>query len=489
MDFLDPKKQKAHTVRLAIGYVLMGLVLLLATTILLYRAYGFGLDKDGRLIQNGLVFMTSQPDDAAIYVNGHLYKDGTNTRLALPGGQYTVELKRNGYHTWRRAITVEGGSVGRFYYPFLFPNKLATTATKQYTQAPLLATQSPDHRWLMVQAPTPDQFDLYDLEADKPVARLVTVPAEALTPAAVTQDWEIVEWADDNRRAVLKRTYLKDGQTGQEYVLFDRDRPAESRNLTVTFGFTPTTLELINHKFDRYYLFDQNSAQLFTASLDEPTPLPLLSDVLAFATDQESVLFATAVDAPAGKVLVKLRQADVTYNIRQLPATGPYLLDLARYRGAWLVAAGAQSENRVYVYKSPGARLEEDEKAVLVPVQVLKVEKPSFVSFSPNARFVMAENASLFAVYDAETDKGYGYDSKLALDAPQQHASWMDGFHLQVVNGGKLVVFDFDGANMQTLSVVSPDSLPFFTPDYHEFYSLTPQHVLTNTALLTPADQ
>lgn len=489
MDFLDPKKQKAHTIRLAIGYTLMGLVLLLATTILLYRAYGFGLDKDGRIIQNGLVFVNSQPDGAEVYVNGRLYKDQTNTRLVLPGGQYTVELKRDGYHTWRRAITVEGGSVGRFYYPFLFPSKLTTSVTKQYASAPLLATQSPDHRWLIVQTLTPDQFDIYDLEDEKPVPQTVTIPAEALTPAASTQDWEMVDWADDNRRVVLKRTYQKDGQTGQEYILFDRDRVAESRNLSVAFGFTPTTLELVNHKFDRYYLFDQNSAQVFTATLSQPTPQPLLSDVLAFAADQESVLFATTVDAPAGKVQVKLRQGDVTYTIRQLPVGGPYLLDLARYRGTWLVAAGAQAENRVYVYKNPAARLEEDENAVLVPLQILKVEKPNFVSFSPNARFVMAENTSLFAVYDAEIDKGYGYDSKLVLDAPQQHATWMDGFHLQAVSGGKLVVFDFDGANAQTLSVAVPDSLPFYTPNYQLLYSLTPQNALTNTSLLTPADQ
>jgi hypothetical protein len=489
MDFLDPQKQKAHTVRLAIGYVLMGLVLLLATTILLYRAYGFGLDKDGRVIQNGLVFMSSKPEDAEVYVNGTRYKDNTNTRLVLPGGQYTVELKRDGYRTWKRAITVEGGSVGRFHYPFLFPTKLTTGMTKQYAANPSLATQSPDHRWLLIQATGPDQFDLYDLNAEKLAPRLVAMPAEILTPAALTQDWEMIAWADNNRHVVLRRTYQKDGQTSKEYVLFDRQNPAESQNLSVAFGFTPTRLELIDNKFDRYYLFDQNSAQLFTASRDDPTPRPFLSDVLTFASDEDTVLYTTTTDAPAGKVLVKLRQGEVAYTLRQLPAGGTYLLDLARYRNSQLVAVGEQSENRAYVYRNPISRLEDDPKAVLVPVQILKVNKPALVSFSPNARFVMAENGANFAVYDAETDKGYGYELKTPFDLPAAQATWMDGFHLQFVSGGKLVVCDFDGANLQTLSPGRPGAAFFYDNDYRSVYTLNTQNALTNTSLLTPADR
>jgi hypothetical protein len=41
MDFLDPKKSHAHTVRLIIGYVLIGIALILATVLLLDVASGF----------------------------------------------------------------------------------------------------------------------------------------------------------------------------------------------------------------------------------------------------------------------------------------------------------------------------------------------------------------------------------------------------------------------------------------------------------------
>src|SRR5438128_1981144 len=97
MDFLDPKKQRAHMIRLIVGYVLIGVAILIATLILLYQAYGFGLGKDGEIIQNGLVFVSTQPSGADIYIDGKHKDSRTNTRLQLPEGSYQLELRREGY--------------------------------------------------------------------------------------------------------------------------------------------------------------------------------------------------------------------------------------------------------------------------------------------------------------------------------------------------------------------------------------------------------
>src|SRR5882757_4688705 len=105
MEFLDPKKQRAHLVRLFIGYFLIGTALILTTIILLYQAYGFGL-KNGKVIQNGLIYVSSNPSPADIYVNGQKRSETTNVRLLMPAGQYTFELKRNGYRSWKRAINI-----------------------------------------------------------------------------------------------------------------------------------------------------------------------------------------------------------------------------------------------------------------------------------------------------------------------------------------------------------------------------------------------
>jgi hypothetical protein len=489
MDFLDPKKQKAHGTRLLLGYALIGLALVLATTILLYQAYGFGIDKEGRVIQNGLVFVSSMPAKATIYVNKAKYKDQTNTRLLLPAGGYTLEINRDGYRNWKRAITVDGGSVERFDYSFLFPISLQTTTVKSYTAAPSLATQSRDRRWLLINTAVPNQLDMYDLNQSKPTATQLALPADILAAGSTTDGWQAVSWAADNRHTLLKRLYQKNGQPGTEYILVDREDPAQSVNISILFGFTPTSLEFRGKAYDQFYAYDQSGGQVFTVSIKKPTPQPYLSAVLAFAADGDTVLYVTNQDAPIGKVLVRMRQNDDTpYAVRQLPSGSPYLVGLHSYSNDLYVAAGATVENHIYVYKDPLNVLKDDATAVPVPVQTLKVTAPMAVSFSLNNRFVMAQNVDRFAVYDAETDKGYAYQIPTLPDQATRPATWMDGYRLTTVSSGKVVVFDFDGTNLQKLSATTPAQLPFFSKDYKFLYSLTGQNVLTSTGLLAPKD-
>ena len=71
MDYLDRKKTYRNNVILLVGYVLIMLAIVVSALVLLYEAYGFGLGKNGSVIQSGLVFFSSQPNPANIYVNGN----------------------------------------------------------------------------------------------------------------------------------------------------------------------------------------------------------------------------------------------------------------------------------------------------------------------------------------------------------------------------------------------------------------------------------
>lgn len=487
MDFLDPEKQKAHARRLYLGYVLIGLVVLLGTTILLYLSYGFGLDRNGNVIQNGLVFLSSQPQGADIYINGQR-NEKTNTRLTLPAGSYTAEIKRSGYTTWKRAITVEGGSLERFDYPFLYPSQLRTTTAKQYAAAPGLVTQSPDRKWLVVNT-LPDTFELYDFSARQIAPKPLAIPADIYGVGTATKAWEAVEWDEGNRYVILKRTYEKEGQEGREYLLVDREKPAESVNLTLTLGVTPSDITMIDGNYDQYYLYDDNADHVLTATLKKPTPVSFIKDAVAFEADKDQVLYAVKDPNTESKVQFRLMDDQKSYLLRSAPASGKYLLAMSKYNGNWLVAAGSQNEDKVYVYRNPLDKLKDKEKPILVPVQILKVNDPSYVSFSLNGRYAMAENAGNFAVYDAERDKGYAHEIKTPFDEGQEHATWMDGYRLALSSNGKLVVFEYDGANLNTLMPIQKGTRPYFTHNYTGVYTFNGQNALTLTPLLTPEDQ
>ncbi len=493
MDYLDPKKQFRHKILLFVGYVLIGIAIVIGTLVLLYQAYGFGLGKNGTVIQNGLFFFSSQPHPADIYINGTLKSVKTNTRLSLPAGIYNVTLKRDGYRDWRRTVPLDGGSVAHFDYPFLIPKVLSPKKVAAYAAAPALVTQSSDHRWLLVQQPsTLLGFDVYDLKNPDKAATALSLPA-GLPAKAVKADggWQLVEWADDNRHVLLQHTY--DGKT--EFVLVDRADPAKSVNLNKALPAAPAKLTLNDKKYDQYYLYDTAGAKLQKMSLKDAAAEPYLDHVLAYKSyGNDTMLYVTDNGAPAGKVLLKLGTGSKNYVIRSFPAGSNYLLNLTEYSGKLYVAASASSENKVYIYRDPVAQLNAYKGRSPAPAQVLHVTDPDYLSFSDNAQFIVAEHSTEFGVYDIENKEVYHYSSPYPLDPPQPHAGWMDGDRLTYVSGGKAVIFDYDNANRQILISADSHYEPAFTPDFKFVYVLTPNSApgqldMDKTSLLSPTDQ
>lgn len=473
-----------------VGYVFISIAIALATVVLLFLSYGFGLGKDGDVVQNGLLFVSSTPNGANIYLNGKITNPQTNTRLSILSGTYKMELQRPGYRNWERVIKLEGGSIDHFDYPFLFPVNLATKPVKTYESAPGLVTQSPDRRWLLVQRPgSLSGFDEYDLKNPDVAPVDLTVPSTLLSGGS-SQSWALVEWSTDNQHVLLQHNY----DDKYEFIMFDRTDPAKSVNLNLALHQQPTKITLLNKKYDQYYVYDAASKALATASLGSPTLTAYLSNVLSYKSYGDNImLYASDVSDLPDKVAINLYQDGKTYHLRDAAANTTYLLNITRYSGDWYAAIGASSESKVYVYKNPVSQLR-SKRPVLVPVYVLKAKQPTYLEFSDNARFILDEGGSEFAVFDAENEKGYLYTVPEALDTPQAHANWMDGHRLDYVSGGKLVVFDYDHANPQTLMAGSPNYRPAFDTDYKYVYVLTPgasnpqQMVLTSTALRTPAD-
>jgi hypothetical protein len=492
MDYLDLKKQLHNRILLFTGYVLIAVAIVFAAIALLYQASGVGIDKNGKVIQNGLVLISSKPSGSDIYLNGTLYKDKTNTRLFVPVGDYDVQIKRNGYHSWRRTIDVNGSVVQHFSYPFLIPNKLTTSIIQPYAAAPGLSTQSPDRRWLVTQRTASlTDFDIYDLKDFSKLAVPASLPATLLAPATGAQNLQAVSWADDNRHVLLLHTY--DDKT--EYILFDRSSPADSVNLNTTLKISPTQLTLQDRKFDKYYIYSATESTVRSLTLNNATPLLRLEHVLAFQSyKDDTFLYVTNAGAKKGEVLVKLLIADKSYTIRSLPADTTYVLDMAGYSGKFYVVAGATSENKVFIYTDPVGQMSRLNIPLPVQPKVLAIANPNYLHFSDTAQFVMAENGNQFAVYDLESLDTFTYAASSPLDVPQTHASWMDGDRIIYVSGGKLVMFDYDHLNQQVLTANNPAYLPYFDPDFAFVAQLatdptTGKTNLTRTSLRTPADQ
>lgn len=488
MDFLDTNKQRRHAILLYIGYAFIALAIAIATMVLVYQANGFGVNRKGQIVQNGLVFFSSQPAAADIYLNGVKQGNQTNTRVSVASGQYTIKISRDGYRDWTRPLNVQGGDVQNFDYPFLFPAKLDATTYATLEQAPGLTSQSRDRRWLLAQeSSTSASFALYDLKNPKDPAVTLALPATVAGSAASAHAWEVVQWANNNRHVLLKHT----SNNVSQFVLLDTQDVAQSRNLTNEFKLPHATMALIDNTHNRYHVFDAASGRLFTAALDNETLTEQLTGVIAYKSyGTKSVVYVTATDASEGKVRVMLYNGEKSYPIREVAANTTYLLDMAGYDGAPYVALGAASDNAVYVYKDPVAQFKDEKLVFPNAARVLKIQNPTWMAFSPNTQYVVAQGGTQFGVYDIYLKHAYVYALQQPLDAPQQQARWMDGNRLMYVSGGKLLAFDYDRRNQQALMAASAAHSVAFSPDYKYVYSINPEQPtqILQTPLRTPND-
>lgn len=501
MDFLDPKKRRRNTVQLFIGYGLVATAIVLATLILVYYAYGFGITRQGDLIQKGLVFVSSQPSGADLYVNNKLVET-TNAKLNLTAGNYTLDLKRSGYHDWQRDLAVEGGSVDHVVYPFLFPKDLKTQPIKTYDAAPQLTTQSPDRRWLVAQLAGDNerQFEAFDFSKNPDqvgTATPFTVPQAVVTATSAPGAWKALEWSNNNRHILFLRTYTTDGVQKSEYILVDRQRPEGSHNLTQELKLDPaaTDVTLLDKKPDAYYVHNKTTGDLSKMTLGNTEPEKILSNVVAYKTHgANTVIYTTAKDAPEGKVIAKLLDGDKEYSLRTLAAGDVYLLNAARFDGDWYIVAGSQAEGRAFVYKDPVSQISGSQDKRAGALFALRVDKPTDVSFSANAQFIALQNGKDIHVYDIDHERAYRYQARYTLDAPQLKMPWMDGNRFSYVSGGKQVVFDYDNTNRHSLVPASSTYESAFDRNYEYLYAFTaradgqPGIALTATPLRTADD-
>lgn len=488
MDFLDPAKKRAHIRRLFIGYFLMGVAIILAATILLVLSNGYDLDrKTGKVIQNGLIFTGSAPESAGIYLNGKANGE-TDERITVPEGKYTVELRREGYETWKKTLQLKGGSIERLQYPRLFPSRLTTAVSQAYDTVPGFSSQSPDRRWVVIAQP--GQFGIYELfDTGKPEepASTFSLPAGLLStpPAGGAEKVELVEWSNDNRHFLVKHQYGE----AFEFVIIDSQEPAASVNLNRLTGLSPAAATLRDKKHDKVHVYIGETKSLQFVDVKSGAVAPVLQNVENYKSYRDDTILFTASDParPTTRFL-KMRNGDKVYDLRSFETTQPVLLELAQYDDSMYVVATAIDEGRVYIYKDPLPKLRNPANGALNPFVLLRFAKPVKLSFSNNTRYISVQSGASFAVYDFEDSRRFSYQvpGEVAAD---QLATWMDGHRLALNQNGALQVMDFDGLNMRKLADIVPGTLPFFDRDYKRLFTLSPvvadpaQATLTRTSL------
>ena len=453
-----------------IGYVLVTIAIGFATIILVYEAYGYGIDtKSGDVVQNGLLFVNSQPGGSDVYING-AFKGQVDQRLNLDAGDYNLELRKAGYRNWQRNFTLDGQSIERVVYPLLFPSSLAPQPKTEYAALPHLLTQSPDRKWLLVQpSGTAPQFEIYNTQEPTDPRQNASIPSSVLALTA-SSTLQAVEWSSDNRNVLLKHT----NEVGVQYIIFDHQEPSNSVNINQLFGFSPTEVSLRDKKIDQVYMLNQSDGTLRIGDIRNKTiSAPILNKVLSYATHGKNlVLFTTNAVASANTVQARIWDDGEVYQLSTLPVSSDYHLAVAKYDDAWYYGLSATASAKAYFYKNPLEDLKKQTPLPVKPFHVSTVSNPVSLSFSANAQFIaISDDTNTEQVYDLEQSRNYRFEINEPLAEP---LTWMDGHRLVAMSANRILVVDFDGSNKQLLSGSVLSAGAYFDTNYRYMYSLTP---------------
>ena len=73
--------------------------------VLIAKGYQFDTETY-KFVENGILVAKSDPDGASIYIDNNL-AGATNTNLKLKPGNYYLEIKKNGYISWSKNLTIK----------------------------------------------------------------------------------------------------------------------------------------------------------------------------------------------------------------------------------------------------------------------------------------------------------------------------------------------------------------------------------------------
>lgn len=476
MDYLDPKKKRAHVKRLYVGYALISVAIAIATTILVYVTNGYYIDtKTGQVIQNGLVYLDTKPESASVKINGELQNDKTESKFTIPSGDYNFELNREGYRPWTRLLQLEGGSLRRLTYARLFPEQLNPQAIQNFSEQPQDSMQSIDRKWLAV-AFSNSQINFYDTDNPSVAPTTVALPAGLMTIPG-PYNFDFIEWADDNIGILTKIT----GQNGAyEFVLIDRENIANSINLELAFGRKIIDLKLRDRKRDQVYIYDSSASGISVSPGNVSSGLvdsPIITNAIKiepYANQSFAYIIKTA-DTTAGKVQVRLKDGsqDVLLKEIQESASSNYLLEIAKLGNGLVVGVSSPAENRALIFRNPINYLKNnpDSKLPLISA-TLRVDEPKELSFSVDATNVLARNGQKFVSYELEEDKVYRFEITGTLDPAE--INWMDGQHFYGYSSGSILVADFEGSNQQILVPGASKYLAIFNKNLERLMTIVP---------------
>lgn len=450
------KSRKKELARRTAIYALMtssviGLMIILMLTILGYQ-YNF---NTRRVEQTGLVQFHSYPRGARVTIDGQDYVT-TPTKNTVQEGQHQFAMTLKGYEPWQKTLTIQPGGVTWLNYARLVPTeKVITSALTLPGQQTVKA--SPDRRFMagihLAEGNGP-QLSLIDFrDSEQPVLQTHPLPSELLSGMApeATHQFTITEWSYASRYLLVKHTYTAADATQHEWLLIDREAPAEMINVTAKVNLAFQDVQFAGER-ELYGL--QANGDVRRISVDSNTVSgPVLSHVTQFQVYVYDIIAYTAQQdqrLTAGVWRKNWEKPTILESVATSENT-PLHIRASSYfnKDTVIISRG----NTLKIYRGALPATAAEHSVFVQSPKTFTLNRPiNTIQTSGNGRFIAAEDVSGVVTYDLERD---AVSQELKKYHPAAIA-WLDDYHFwQITEAGQLEMREFDGVNSHLLMPAS----------------------------------
>ena len=406
---------------------LSGTAIVVVSVAAIQFAKGYRPGTQGTVKGTGLLAANSFPNGAQVFLNGELATATDNTLNKDPG-EYTVEIKKDGFHTWSKKIRIEKELVVQTN-ALLLPT--APSLSPLSFNGALNITPSPDGQriaFTVASASSAIKNGVYTLDLSDTLLSLQKGPKQIIKVSNASEARDLARaeilWAPDNSSILLKID-------GKSY-LADPDKLQARAELEDTTGKLDALLAEWKEDF-----FKRRANKLKKFPLDLQQIASASASSFYISPDENLLLYTASASArlPDKLLTQDVKAASTQPQERTLVNGRTYVYDLREDRN-FLVGVDPES------VASPAPTPKSTKTSRLAPKAVQAVAQPA-----PQRSLTMIE----------ELNKAY---------SPAIRGGWQwypDSRHLLGLEQGSVVIKEYDNQNAVAV-YAGPRSTDFVYP-------------------------
>lgn len=325
--------------RIFFFFSILGFIII-STYFVIKIAKGYRPDFSTRTFRpSGLLVATSIPDGAQIFIDGEL-KSATNSTISLPPGTYEVEIKKDGFSSWKKKMKIEKELVAKtdaWLFPSV-PNLSALTFTG--ASNPVI---SPNEQRVVYSVSGTDLeknglwvLDLVDL------------------PFGISREPRQIVKSAPRGRDFNKSTYRWSPDSKQILVTLQQAKTEENFLLDVSV-FTPATgLVDVSDRLTNIFLSWQGEEAARTRQKEVKIPPALLEIIktnskdILFSPDETKILYTATASAEIPEGLVPpLPAASTQPQERHIKPGKIYAFDIKEDRNFFIMDEVKEGEVKI----------------------------------------------------------------------------------------------------------------------------------------------